>query len=61
VAFHQWVRKEPMIQGMWRGQSSNYQGEVAPAPVWKALAVLVAMSTLLSGVIALAPQAPAYY
>jgi len=46
---------------MWRGQSSNYQSEVAPAPVWKALAVLVAMSTLLSGVIALAPQAPAYY
>ena len=61
VAFHQGVRKEPMIQGMWRGQSPNYQGEVAPAPVWKALAVLVAMSTLLSGVIALAPQAPAYY
>ena len=26
VAFHQWVRKEPMIQGMWRGAELQLPG-----------------------------------
>ncbi len=61
IAYHQGYRKEPLIQKMWHGHAVDSHNEAAPESQWRALLILAVLTALLLGVIAEAPQPPAYY
>ena len=58
VAWHQWGRREPLIQAMLRGRSGERHGETAPVPGWRALLVVAVVVGLFALALELAPQPP---
>lgn len=58
VAWHQWFRREPLVQAMVRGRSGERVGEVAPVPLWRALVLLALVVGALALALELAPQPP---
>ena len=56
VCWHQWVRREPLLQAMWRGAARGRAGSQALAPTWLAVLLLGVIALLLWATIALAPQ-----
>ncbi len=56
VCWHQFVRGEPLLQAMTRGEASGRTGRQALAPTWLALVLSGAIALLLWAIIAFAPQ-----
>ena len=61
VAWHQWRKRQPMIQAMWYGSAGHKHAVAAPGSVWPAVLILGVMALALWGVVSLAPEAPSYY
>lgn len=56
VLFHQFGRGEKLLQAMLRGRAADREGRAAPAPLWKALIIVVLVSLALWWGLAQAPQ-----
>ena len=61
IAYHQGIRKEPLIKRMWIGYTVKDQGAAAPVSQWRAIVIVAVLGGLLFWVIAQAPEPPAYY
>ncbi|MEE4145277.1 MAG: cytochrome b/b6 domain-containing protein [Halieaceae bacterium] len=59
VLYHQYVRKEPLVQAMVRGSASGRRGDAAPVPAWRALLLVLLTGLALWGLLQLAPPPPA--
>jgi len=59
VLYHQWWRKERLLQPMVRGSALGRNGRRAPVPVWRALLVVSLVAFALWGVVQSAPPPPA--
>ena len=55
VCFYQW-RGEPLLRTMLLGHAPGKQGGSAPAPLWRAVLIVLILAALLWWVIASAPQ-----
>lgn len=58
VLYHQYVRKEPLVQAMVRGSAQGRGGEAAPVPAWRALLLLLLVALAFWGLLRLAPPPP---
>ena len=58
VLYHQFRRREPLVQAMVRGSAAGRVGRSAPVPAWRALLVLLLASLALWGLLQLAPPPP---
>ena len=58
VLYHQYRRKEPLLQAMVRGSAEGRSGTAAPVPAWHALALVLLVALALWGVLQLAPPPP---
>lgn len=58
VLYHQYVRKEPLLQAMVRGRAQGREGEAAPVPAWRAVPLVLLVALALWGVLQLAPPPP---
>lgn len=58
VLYHQFWRKERLLQAMIRGSAPGRGGRDAPAPVWRALFIAILAAFALWGILQLAPAPP---
>ncbi|MFU8763697.1 MAG: hypothetical protein ACNA7T_04190, partial [Haliea sp.] len=58
VAWHQFRRREKLVQAMVKGCAEGKSGQVAPAPWWLAPLLLVAVTGLCWWVLQQAPPPP---
>ncbi len=58
VLYHQYVRKEPLVQAMVRGSAQGRGGEAAPVPAWRALLLVLLVALAFWGLLRLAPPPP---
>ncbi|MDG2459941.1 MAG: cytochrome b/b6 domain-containing protein [Luminiphilus sp.] len=61
VFWHQWRKKQPLVQAMWFGKAGHKSATTAPKPLWQALMVALLLGAGLWGLISVAPVAPSYY
>jgi cytochrome b len=58
VLYHQYVRREPLLQAMIRGSARGRGGVAAPAPAWHALLIVLLVGLAFWGLLQLAPPPP---
>ncbi len=58
VLYHQYGRKEPLLQAMVRGSAEGRSGKAAPVPAWRALVLVLLVALVLWGLLQLAPPPP---
>lgn len=58
VVYHQYWRKEPLLQAMMRGSAPGRSGREAPVPLWRALLIASLAAFALWGILQLAPPPP---
>ena len=58
VLYHQYVRKEPLLQAMVRGGARGRRGVAAPVPAWYALLIVLLAGLAFWGLLQLAPPPP---
>ena len=58
VLYHQFWRREPLLQAMVRGSASGREGRSAPVSGWRALLVTLVWALALWGLLQLAPSPP---
>lgn len=58
VLYHQYGRKERLLQAMMRGSAPGRSGRVAPVPAWRALVIALIAAFALWGILQLAPAPP---
>ena len=58
VLYHQYVRKEPLVQAMVRGSAPGRRGDAAPVPACRALLLLLLVGLAFWGLLQLAPPPP---
>ena len=58
VVYHQYWRKEPLLQAMMRGSAPGRSGREAPVPLWRALLIASLAAFALWGILQWAPPPP---
>ena len=58
VLYHQYIRKEPLLQAMVRGSAPGRRGDSAPVPAWRALLLVLLVGLACWGLLQLAPPPP---
>lgn len=58
VLYHQFRRRERLVQAMLRGSASGRTGRVAPVSNWRALFIVLLVALSLWGLLQLAPSPP---
>lgn len=58
VAWHQWGRREPLVQAMVKGHAKGREGVAPPVPWWRAVVLAAALALLFWWLLALIPPPP---